>query len=101
MEEMLKPIMSQIISTKQDGFVEGRQIIDGIIQVHEVIHSMHNKKTPTMVMKLDMEKAYDRVSWFFLDMVLVKFGFHEVWRKWIMECISTPMLSISINGEVT
>jgi len=48
-----------------------------------------------------MEKAYDRVSWIFLDMVLAKFGFGEVCRKYIMECISSPMFSIIINGEVT
>lgn len=52
-----------------------------------------------MVVNLDMEKAYDRVSWSFLDLVLEKFGFGETWRKWIIECISSPIFFIIINGE--
>lgn len=33
-----------------------------------------------MVIKLDMKKVYDRVSWVFLDMILVRFGFKKIWR---------------------
>lgn len=31
-----------------------------------------------MLMKLDMEKTYDRISWIFLDLMLEKFGFEEI-----------------------
>lgn len=31
-----------------------------------------------MIVKLDMEKAYDMVSWIFLDMMLAKFEFGEI-----------------------
>lgn len=70
--------MNHIISSENNGFVKGRYITYGIIQVHEVIHLMHNKRTPTMVVKMDMKKAYDKVSWIFLDMVLAKLGFGKV-----------------------
>lgn len=33
--ERLKPILPEIISHEQDGFVKGKQIIDGIIWMHE------------------------------------------------------------------
>lgn len=62
MVERLKLIIYNIISIEQDGFVKGRKIIDGIIQIHETLNSMHKKKTPTMIVKLDMENTYDRVS---------------------------------------
>lgn len=83
MAERIKPIVPQIISIEQDGFVKGKQIMNRIIQMHEVLNSIHNKKYPTMVVKLDMEKAYDRESWSFLDLVLEQFRFEETWRKWI------------------
>lgn len=41
-----------------------------------------------MVCKIDMEKAYDRVNWGFLEWILIKKGFKERWIKWIMVCIS-------------
>ena len=44
-------------------FVEGRQILDGITLVHETIHSLKAMKTPVMLLKLDLSKAYDKLNW--------------------------------------
>lgn len=35
-------------------------------------------------MKVDLQKAYDRVNWSFVKVVLVKFGFNEKFINWIM-----------------
>ena len=40
----LKPILVNIISSEQTGFVEGRQILDGLVVAQEVIHSLKEKK---------------------------------------------------------
>lgn len=53
----LKPLLSGLISPKQTGFVEGRQILDGIILTHEMIHSKKQTKTLGMLLKIDLEKA--------------------------------------------
>lgn len=42
--------------------MEGRQIMDGIITMHETIHSYSNLRKAGMIIKLDMQKVYDRVS---------------------------------------
>eukprot|EP00253_Pinus_taeda_P008135 PITA_08135 len=42
----LKPILPGIISPEQSGYVEGRQITDGIILSHEIIHSLKRAKKP-------------------------------------------------------
>ena len=41
----LKPLLPSLISPEQSGFVEGRHILDGIIVVHETIHSLKRKKS--------------------------------------------------------
>ena len=51
-----------IISKEQLGYVKGRKIMDIIILVHEVIHSLKSTRTPGMLLKLDLSKAFDKLS---------------------------------------
>ncbi|GKA35541.1 RNA-directed DNA polymerase, eukaryota, reverse transcriptase zinc-binding domain protein [Tanacetum coccineum] len=49
--------------------------------------------------KVDILKAYDNVSWSFLEFCLRKFGFHPIMVNWIMTCLTTTSFSICINWE--
>ena len=46
-----------------------------------------------------MSKAYDRVEWKFLELMMKRMGFVDNWVALMMECISTVSYSILINGE--
>eukprot|EP00253_Pinus_taeda_P002612 PITA_02612 len=94
----LKPLLSIIISPEQTGFVEGRQILDGLVVTEEMIHSLNQKKQRGMMIKLDLSKAYDRLSWRYLRMVLEAFGFEQRWIEWVYNMISIPIFSILVNG---
>lgn len=96
----MKSLLPNIISREQDEFVKRMQIANGIILMHELLHCVKVKKEEVMLIKMDMEKAYDRVKCSFLDKIFDRFGFELKWREWIMECISTPKVSIIVNGEV-
>ena len=97
----LRPLLHKIISPRQAAFIQGRKIQDNSIIAHEIIHAMRKKKDKEkwIAIKLDMEKAYDRLEWPFILNVLRKFGFNERWINWISECISTTSFSILINGS--
>eukprot|EP00253_Pinus_taeda_P029331 PITA_29331 len=58
----LKPLLGNLISAEQTGFVEGRQILDDFVVTQEVIHSLKVKKQKGMMIKLDLSKAYDSPS---------------------------------------
>lgn len=94
----LKKILLGIISPNQDRFVKGRQITDGIIVVHETVHSAHQRKEPGMIIKIDLSKAYNKVSWEWLMECMEAFGFEDKWREWMRLCISKPQYSVIING---
>lgn len=76
--DRLVQTLPKIISHNQLGFVKGRNIVENVLLAQEIIRDINKRSRNTnVVIKLDMEKAYDRVSWFFLTKVLRKFGFSE------------------------
>nr|GEY69368.1 putative RNA-directed DNA polymerase, eukaryota, reverse transcriptase zinc-binding domain protein [Tanacetum cinerariifolium]GEY72907.1 putative RNA-directed DNA polymerase, eukaryota, reverse transcriptase zinc-binding domain protein [Tanacetum cinerariifolium] len=54
-----------------------------------------------MLFKFDFEKAFDLVSWRFLDYVLEKQGFDVKWRGWINAALVSSRTSILLNGSPT
>eukprot|EP00253_Pinus_taeda_P020461 PITA_20461 len=97
----LKPLLPGIISPEQSGYVEGRKITDGIILSHEIIHSLKHSKKPGMLLKIDLSKAFDSISWDYIKKTLSAFGFANAWIRWIMSLISSSFFSILINGIPT
>ncbi|XP_059076619.1 uncharacterized protein LOC131875913 [Cryptomeria japonica] len=91
--------MLKLISCEQSGFTPGRNIIDGIIVAHEEIHMAMKSRQRRMMLKLDIQKAYDRVDRSFLLVVLAKFGFSKCWIKWIYSMVMQFNASILVNGS--
>jgi hypothetical protein len=93
----LKPILPFVISKEQDGYVEGRKIMNSVILANEVVSSLKTTKTPGMLIKLDLSKAFDRASWQYLRAILESFGFEHDWVNWILNLTSSTFFSILIN----
>lgn len=53
-----------------------------------------------MVLKLDINKAYDRVEWSFLEQMMRHLGFAKEWINWIMLCVTSAFYSFKLNGEL-
>ncbi|XP_021995809.1 uncharacterized protein LOC110892992 [Helianthus annuus] len=54
-----------------------------------------------MLFKVDFEKAFDSISWEFMESVLAQMGFPGLWRKWVMGILKTARSSILVNGSPT
>jgi hypothetical protein len=89
------------ISPYQSAFVPARSIQDNTIMAHELFNVINSKKGRggLMAIKIDMEKAFDRMEWNFILAILSKLGFHPTWVNWVRICITSPSFSILINGS--
>ncbi|GJR02332.1 RNA-directed DNA polymerase, eukaryota, reverse transcriptase zinc-binding domain protein [Tanacetum coccineum] len=74
----IKPVLSKLVSSNQSAFIPGRSIQDNILLTQEVMKGYNRKGGPKRVaFKIDLQKAYDTISWSFLKKTLEEFGFHE------------------------
>lgn len=90
----------KLISKHQNVFVKHRNIMDGILTLHEVLHHTHHKKKVGVVLKLDFEKAYDKINWDFLLECHRNRGFGATWCGWVEKILHNGMVSIKLNNEV-
>jgi hypothetical protein len=37
--------------------------MEGVVIMHETIHELHRKKQDGVILKLDFEKAHDKLKW--------------------------------------
>jgi hypothetical protein len=61
----LKLYLSKSLSLEQFGFLKGRKILDVVGVAQECLHNIKSKKLKALVLKLDLQKAYDCVNWDF------------------------------------
>ena len=76
----ISPVGSRIIANNQTTFIKGRFILESVVAAQELIHAAHSRGESALVLKLDYEKAYDRVDWDFLDEMLQSRGFGQIGR---------------------
>ncbi|RVW30949.1 LINE-1 reverse transcriptase-like [Vitis vinifera] len=94
----LKKVVGKVVSTSQNAFVRGRQILDASLIANEVIDTWQKRKEKGLICKLDIEKAYASINWKFLLKVLQKMGFGSKWVGWMWSCLSSAKFSVLVNG---
>jgi hypothetical protein len=61
----LNTVADVVVRPSQTAFMQGRNILDGVVTLHETVHELHSKKLNGVILKLDFEKAYDKVKCLF------------------------------------
>ncbi|VVA31667.1 PREDICTED: reverse mRNAase [Prunus dulcis] len=98
----LKKILPEIISDSQNAFVPERQIQDNVILTHEAFHYLKMKKKGRCFetgIKVDMNKAYDRIEWDFMEVLMRRMGFNSRWINLVLGCVRSVSFSIILNGK--
>jgi hypothetical protein len=73
--------------------------LEGVVILQEVLHELRVSKKSGFILKLDFEKAYDKVSWNFLEEVQQRKGFPDLWIQWINQAVRGGRVCIDLNGE--
>ena len=96
----IRPFLDKLVSPLQSAFMPGRRSVDNTIVVQEVIHTISNKKGRVgyMAIKVDLEKAYDKIEWSFIREVLMNANLPQNLISLIMSCVSSVSTSILFNG---
>jgi hypothetical protein len=94
----LKPIFRGFNLDEQFGFLNGRQIHEAVSIAQEVLHSFKSDKVSRFLVKLDLNKSYDKVRWIYMTLALIEMGLNLQIVDWIMGSIESSSLSILING---
>ena len=58
----LNKVAQTMVSPTQTAFMPGRNIMEGVVILHDTIHELHTKKRDGVILKIDFEKTYDKVK---------------------------------------
>jgi hypothetical protein len=91
--------LNTLVATNQNAFIKTRTIHDNFKYVQRAAVLIRKKKVPMLLLKLDISKAFDTLSWPFLLELLQVRGFGPRWCKWIEGLLSTASSRIILNGS--
>ncbi|MCH99250.1 RNA-directed DNA polymerase (Reverse transcriptase), partial [Trifolium medium] len=94
----LGKVMDSVIASNQSAFLKGRNLVDGVLVVNEVVDLAKRTGKECLIFKVDFEKAYDSVDWGFLEYMLFRVGFCDKWIGWMRECVFGGNFSVLVNG---
>jgi Reverse transcriptase (RNA-dependent DNA polymerase) len=94
----LHPVLDRLIGFNQHAFLKGRNIMDNVIVAHEILHSVKSSKEPSLLLKLDFEKAFDNVDWNYILNSFKQRGFDPKWVRWMESILWGGHSAVLLNG---
>ena len=74
--------------------------MEGVVVLHETLHEIHTKRLDGVLLKIDFEKAYDKVNWEFLQQVMRMKGCDPIWCQWIHQFVSRGSVGVKVNDDI-
>lgn len=96
----LNSVAEHVVCLFQTALMQSRHNLDGVVSVNETVHEMHRKKLNGVILRIDFEKAYDKVKWSFLQQTLRMKGFSDEWRALINNFVFDGSVAIKVNDDI-
>jgi hypothetical protein len=94
----LQKVILRLIHQNQYGFIRSRSIQDCLAWSFEYLHLCHKSKRELIILKLDFEKAFDKVEHEVIIQVMKHMGFPIRWITWIKNIMGSGTSVVILNG---
>ena len=97
----LEGVVTDIVNADQTGFIKGRTSSNNTRRLINIIHYLNFHQTPSAIVTMDAEKAFDRIERKYMLEVLERFGFQSDFVRWIQLLYKVPTASVLTNGLIS
>jgi hypothetical protein len=94
----LRPKMGGLVSMNQSAFIKGRNLHDNFMLVRQLARKISSRGEAGVLLKLDISRAFDSISWTFLFQVLKHMGFSDRCLAWFAILFRSASTEILVNG---
>jgi hypothetical protein len=94
----LRGRLGELVSMNQSAFVKNRSLHDNFVLVRQVARKINARRNTGVLLKVDLSRAFDSLSWSFLFEVLRRMGFGDRFLKWIAVLLYTANTRVMVNG---
>lgn len=97
----IKPIVQMIVRVEQTGFLKGRYILDNLMLAWETMEWAQQSGQNDLIIKLDFDKAYDRICWSFILKMLQWLGFGPKIQKHVQMLFQDANAHLIVNKNMS
>ena len=97
----IKTVLDKIISKDQTGFIKGRYIGENTRLIYDIMQYTETHNIPGLLVLVDFEKAFDSLSWSFIEKTLEIFNFRSSIQNWIKTFYNNSISCVLQNGYLS
>ena len=95
----LEKVVDKLILTTQSAFIKGKNIMNGVMALHEILHETKWNKELGVILKLDFKKAYEKVNWDFLFIIWNLGAFVKRGALGLKRCSLVEQFCVKLNNK--
>ena len=97
----IKKVLPTLINNDQTGFIAGRYIGENIRLLLDIMEYAEENDIPGLFLLIDFEKAFDSISWNFLNNVLKIFNFGDSIQIWVKTFNNNIKSAVNQGGNLS
>jgi hypothetical protein len=96
----LAPKLDTVVHPSHGAFIQGCLIHDNFCFEQGLTKLLHAQRVPSLLLKVDIVRAFDSVAWPFLLEILAHLQFPNVWINWVSTLLATSSTKVLMNGAL-